>query len=84
MRRILRALRADHGGATSIEYGVFAAFAAVVLLSGLSAVGGKLNGAFATAGQAMAATTPSEAGNATEATRVEVGDTQDRFLESHQ
>lgn len=83
MKTILRALRDDRG-ATSIEYGVFAAFAAVVALSGLSAVGGKINGVFATAGQAMAASTPADNATVAEATRVAVGDTRDQFLENHQ
>lgn len=83
MKTILRAMR-DDSGATSIEYAVFAAFAAVVALSGLSAIGGKINGAFATAGQAMAATAPSDNASVAESTRVEVGDTSEQFLENNQ
>ena len=38
----------DESGATAIEYGLIAALVAVVLVSALSAMGGKLSQTFAT------------------------------------
>ena len=37
----------DESGATAIEYGLIAALIAVVIVTGVTAVGGKLSGTFA-------------------------------------
>jgi len=90
MRSFILRLRRDTRGASAIEYGIFAAFAAVVLLSGLGSVGGSLNGRFDKIGQAMAATpsTPPKREYAMERTAdgrlIRVEDKQDHFLENHQ
>jgi pilus assembly protein Flp/PilA len=38
----------DESGATAIEYGLIAALIAVVIVTGVTAVGGKLSGIFST------------------------------------
>ena len=48
MLRLIRSLIRDDAGATAIEYGLIAALVAVVIVSALSAVGGKLKNTFST------------------------------------
>ena len=44
IRRNVRALRHDEGGATAIEYGLIAALIVVVAIGGISALGGGAGG----------------------------------------
>jgi pilus assembly protein Flp/PilA len=44
---------ADESGATAIEYGLIVALIAVVIITAVTTLGGKLNTAFASAGSAM-------------------------------
>ena len=44
IRRNLRRLLADLGGATAIEYGLIAALIAIAMMGGLSALGGGAGG----------------------------------------
>lgn len=44
IRKNLRRLLADSGGATAIEYGLIAAMIAVAAIGGMSALGGGSNG----------------------------------------
>jgi len=44
IRRTLRKLLADQGGATAIEYGLIAALIVVAMIGGLSALGGGAGG----------------------------------------
>ncbi len=44
IRKNLRRLFADQGGATAIEYGLIAAMIAVAAIGGMSALGGGSNG----------------------------------------
>jgi pilus assembly protein Flp/PilA len=44
IRRTLRRLLADQGGATAIEYGLIAALIIVAMIGGLSALGGGAGG----------------------------------------
>ena len=44
IRKILRRLIADAGGATAIEYGLIAALIAVAAIGGMSALGGGSGG----------------------------------------
>jgi pilus assembly protein Flp/PilA len=48
MLRLIRSLIRDDAGATAIEYGLLAALVAVVIVSALSAVGGKLKTTYST------------------------------------
>lgn len=80
---MLRMLR-DRRGATTIEYGVFLVFGAIVLLSGLSSIGGSLNGVFDKAGQAMAAGAPPKASGIAEVESVQVKDAEYGILKNHQ
>lgn len=48
MLRLIQSLIRDDAGATAIEYGLIAALVAVVIVSALSAVGGKLKNTFST------------------------------------
>ena len=48
MRLKLRAFWADRTGATSIEYGLIAALIAIVIITGVSAIGTKLSTKFTT------------------------------------
>lgn len=48
-----QALRRDEKGATAIEYGLIAALVAVVIIGGLTALGGGLTGLFETVGGAL-------------------------------
>ena len=43
----------DESGATAIEYGLIAALIAVIIVGGVTAVGGKLSGVFATVNAAL-------------------------------
>jgi pilus assembly protein Flp/PilA len=43
MRKLFKAFAADEQGATAIEYGLIAALIAVVIITGLTAVGTNLN-----------------------------------------
>ncbi len=44
IRKILRRLIADQGGATAIEYGLIAALIAVAAIGGISSLGGGAGG----------------------------------------
>lgn len=44
IRKTLRKLLADQGGATAIEYGLIAALIVVAMIGGLSALGGGAGG----------------------------------------
>ena len=46
MTKFITRFTKDESGATAIEYGLIAALIAVVLVSALTALGGKLNGTF--------------------------------------
>ena len=46
MRKFLSGLAADPSGATAIEYGLLAAFVVVLLVAGLTAIGGSLQTTF--------------------------------------
>ena len=46
MLRFIRSLLRDDAGATAIEYGLIAALIAVVIVTAVSAVGGKLKNTF--------------------------------------
>ena len=48
MRNIFKTFAADQKGAAAIEYGLIAALIAVVIITGLTAVGTSLNTALAT------------------------------------
>ena len=48
MLRFFRKLRKDENGATAIEYGLIAALIAVVVITGVTAVGTKLSTTFTT------------------------------------
>ncbi len=48
MNQILRNFIKDESGATAIEYGLIAALVAVVIITGVSAVGTKLSAKFTT------------------------------------
>jgi pilus assembly protein Flp/PilA len=48
MRNIFKAFAANEKGATAIEYGLIAALIAVVIITGLTAVGTSLNTSLAT------------------------------------
>jgi len=52
MRNLLIRAAKDQSGATAIEYGLIAGFVVVLLIVGLTAIGGKLSGTF---GQVSAA-----------------------------
>ena len=54
MRKLMHCRR----GATTIEYGIFLALAALVLSSGIGTIGDRIGGTFSKAGAAMAATSP--------------------------
>jgi Flp pilus assembly pilin Flp len=75
MRKFVKCTR----GATSIEYGLFGALAAIVLMSGLSTIGERIGGSFSKAGAAMAAgrDTP-------EGTRIEIRKAENGFLDRHE
>ena len=49
VKRLLR----DHSGATAIEYGLIAALIAVVLISAVQTLSGKIGGTFNTASNLM-------------------------------
>ncbi|HVW92677.1 MAG TPA: Flp family type IVb pilin [Devosia sp.] len=46
MRRMLAGFAAEESGATAIEYGLIAAFVALVIIGAISAVGGNVGGMF--------------------------------------
>ncbi|MCR5877718.1 Flp family type IVb pilin [Phenylobacterium sp. J367] len=46
MSKFIARFAKDESGATAIEYGLIAALVAVVLVTALTAMGGKLKGAF--------------------------------------
>ena len=48
MRNILLSFYKDESGATAIEYGLIAALIAVVIITGVTAVGTNLSGTFTT------------------------------------
>ena len=48
MIRFLKVLGSDESGATAIEYGLIVALIAVVIVTAVTTLGGKLNGAFST------------------------------------
>ena len=48
MRKTLLAFLKNESGATAIEYGLIAALIAVVIITGVTAVGTNLSGTFAT------------------------------------
>ncbi len=48
MRNFLKTFRQDESGATAIEYGLIAALIAVVIITGVTAVGTSLSATFAT------------------------------------
>jgi len=64
----MRTLLKCRKGATAIEYGLFAALAALVLSSGVTTIGERIGGTFATAAGAMAAS-PADAALARESGR---------------
>lgn len=80
---IVAALR-DRRGATTIEYGLFLGFAALVLSSGLSTVGGGLGGVFNKAGQAMASAPSAQSAVNASVEHIDVRDAQNGFLSNHQ
>ncbi|MBP7648482.1 MAG: Flp family type IVb pilin [Phenylobacterium sp.] len=53
MTQFLKSFIADESGATAIEYGLIAALIAVVLISSISVLGGKVAGTFDKVGTAM-------------------------------
>lgn len=76
-------------GATAIEYGLFAGLAAIVLMSGASTIGEKVNGTFAQAGAAMAATPGTETvammdATSSDARLIHVRESQEGFISNHQ
>lgn len=46
IRTMLRKLRRDERGATAIEYGLICALIIIAMMSGLSALGGGVNGSW--------------------------------------
>jgi pilus assembly protein Flp/PilA len=46
IRMMLRKLRANERGATAIEYGLICALIVIAMISGLSALGGGVNGSW--------------------------------------
>ena len=44
IRKSLRMLRADQGGATAIEYGLIAALIVIAMMAGLDSLGGGVGG----------------------------------------
>ena len=56
IRKILRRLRADDGGATAIEYGLIAALIVVAMMGGLAALGGGAGGMWTKINTAVQAT----------------------------
>ena len=46
IRMMLRRLRANERGATAIEYGLICALIVIAMMSGLSALGGGVNGSW--------------------------------------
>ncbi len=46
MRKLISRFVGDESGATAIEYGLIAALIAVVIITGVTAVGSKLNAQF--------------------------------------
>ena len=57
MTNLLKKLAADRQGATAIEYGLIAAFIALVLVATLPAINGSLNTAFSNVGAGLGAAT---------------------------
>jgi pilus assembly protein Flp/PilA len=53
IRKTLRRLLADQGGATAIEYGLIAALIVVAMIGGLSALGGGAGGMWTKINSAM-------------------------------
>ena len=48
MSKLITRLMRDESGATAIEYGLIVALIAVVIVTAVTSLGGKLNGAFST------------------------------------
>ena len=53
MSKLMTRLVKDESGATAIEYGLIVALIAVVIVTAVTTLGGKLNGAFTTVGSSI-------------------------------
>lgn len=53
MKNLISRFAKDESGATAIEYGLIVALIAVVIVTAVTSLGGKLNTAFAKAGNAI-------------------------------
>ena len=50
MKTLIKTFMQDDSGATAIEYGLIVALIAVVIITAVTTIGGKLNNAFTNAG----------------------------------
>ena len=57
--KTLLALAKNEDGATAIEYGLIAGLIAVVIIAGVTTLGGNLNGGFASVGSDVSSALPS-------------------------